>query len=78
MSRLEWMNEALCREVGSELFFPENLGTIAEARKVCSLCNVQTECLEYALEAKVDGIWAGTTPTQRQKMKGAAYRQLAS
>jgi WhiB family redox-sensing transcriptional regulator len=72
------MDEALCREVGSELFFPDNHGTIAEAKKVCSLCSVSTECLEYALTFTVEGIWAGTTPTQRNKMKGAAYRKLAS
>lgn len=78
MSRLEWMDDALCREVDQDLFFPENPIESQRARKICASCRVRSECLEYALETRVDGIWGGTTAVQRQKMRGAAYRRLAS
>lgn len=78
MSRLQWMDEALCQEVGLDIFFPETNGESLEARKICSLCNVKDECLEYAMQANVVGVWGGTTSDQRQKMKRAAYRKLAA
>lgn len=78
MSRLEWMDGALCIEIGQDLFFPENPVDSQRARKVCGSCRVRAECLEYALETRVHGIWGGTTAVQRQNMRGAAYRRRAS
>lgn len=78
MAGLEWMGEALCREVDFNLFFPEDPVQSQQARRVCSRCPVRQDCLTYALENPVWGVWGGTTLPQRQKMRGAAYRQLAS
>ena len=70
MTSLEWMNNALCRQVDYELFFPEGGGGSVTARKVCGRCEVKTECLSYALEfPSMIGIWGGTTAKQRQKLK---------
>lgn len=42
----------------------------AEAKAVCSGCPVRVECLEYALKEDMSyGIWGGTTPTERKRMK---------
>jgi WhiB family redox-sensing transcriptional regulator len=65
---LEWMDDALCREIDAELFFPENT-TPSAARKACALCTVQTECLEYALQRPVMGVWGGTTEKERQRLR---------
>lgn len=78
MSRLDWMRDGLCQQVDPDLFFPEGHGSTRDAKRVCAVCPAQDPCLEYALTHKVDGIWAGTTPSQRRQMKGAAYRPLAS
>lgn len=76
---LQWMDDALCREIDGELFFPDERVVPHEARKACRLCTVQAECLEYALEHNVEGVWAGTTALQRREIKrGVAYRQRAS
>lgn len=75
---LEWMDGARCREVDTEIFFPPPGGNNAHALRVCRRCEVQQECLEYALSTPVMGVWGGTTSRQRQQMKGAAYRQRAS
>lgn len=78
---LEWMNDALCAQVGTEIFFPERGGNPREALQVCKACTVRDDCLNHALELKatsplnVTGIWGGTTERQRHKIgrtKGAA------
>lgn len=65
---------AECRKVEDpDLFFPD--GKVSEAnslpiaRSICEGCIYRKECLEYALSFEIfDGIWAGTTPTQRKRM----------
>jgi WhiB family redox-sensing transcriptional regulator len=65
-----WMSQALCAEVGTEMFFPEYGQSPRHAKMICSRCNVQRECLEYALsESTVYGVWGGTTETDRRRMK---------
>jgi WhiB family redox-sensing transcriptional regulator len=78
------MNDALCAEIGTEVFFPEPNRNPAQAIAVCKRCPVRHECLEHALDLdeishiRITGIWGATTAKQRQAMKGAAYRQHAS
>lgn len=65
------------------LFFPDKGKNFREARRVCHgspatetdravpPCPVLDECLTYALSFEpegVDGIWAGTTPSERRNM----------
>lgn len=74
MPGLQWMDNALCREIDAEMFFPPPNKVPHDAKKACRLCEVRAECLEYALtQGHVDGVWGGTTPRERQQiMKGAA------
>lgn len=71
MLPLKWMDDALCREVGQELFFPEHASEISEPKQTCSLCTVRSECLDYALSLPfvVEGVWGGTTERQRRKLR---------
>jgi WhiB family redox-sensing transcriptional regulator len=69
MTPYEWMSEALCLEIDSTLFFPDEPNAYTEGKKACELCTVKTQCLEYALKLDVVGIWGGTTETERRKMK---------
>lgn len=54
-------------------FFADNwrgnakLLAVAESKRICTFeCEVNVECLEYALAAEIDdGIWGGTTPEER-------------
>ena len=71
----DWRDQASCREVGHTVFFPEGevwpAGIVGNALKVCRACPVQAECLEYALtNDERYGIWGGTLPSERAKMKG--------
>lgn len=67
-----WKDEALCAEVGGDMFFPEKGGSIRDAKKICESCDVRAQCLQYALDNHEDfGIWGGKSPRQRQKLRAA-------
>lgn len=70
MKRPEWMDEALCREVDPELFFPEKGCFGRDAIRVCAKCPVQPECLDWALERReLDGVWGGFTANERRHLR---------
>lgn len=73
-----WKDQAVCREVDGDLFFPDpgRNDLVREARRVCSNCPVATSCLQWALDHREDeGVWAGTTPGERRVMRGLAPKQ---
>ena len=49
---LPWEDIAACRAVpnAADLFFSEDIGDIAAAKRVCADCSVLAECLEAALD----------------------------
>lgn len=67
----EWQEQAACREVDPDLFFPvaHTYGwrkQTAAAKKVCSRCPVQPACLEWALETgQRAGVWGGLAEGER-------------
>lgn len=71
-TNLRWQKEALCAEVGQEIFYPERGSNIREARTVCGQCPVRRPCLLDALEHMDDfgagrhGIWGSTSHDQRE------------
>lgn len=72
----EWKWDAACQGMGPEIFYLEPYQTadndrrLQEARQVCGKCLVRVECLRYALDNCIGtGIWAGTTPAQRKKLR---------
>ncbi|MDR0505030.1 MAG: WhiB family transcriptional regulator [Bifidobacteriaceae bacterium] len=67
---LAWQELALCPQTDPEAFFPEKGGSTREAKRICSACEVQRECLEYALaHDERFGIWGGTSERERRKIK---------
>jgi len=57
-----WENSAACRSIPNapEVFFSEDLGEIAAAKRICSECAVLADCLEQALERREPwGVWGG-------------------
>lgn len=70
---LEWQERALCAQTDPEAFFPEKGGSTREAKKVCLVCEVRAECLEYALENDERfGIWGGMSERERRKLRKRA------
>ena len=47
---LAWQAEALCAQTDPEAFFPEKGGSTRDAKRVCGVCPVREECLQYAMD----------------------------
>jgi WhiB family transcriptional regulator, redox-sensing transcriptional regulator len=68
-----WQERALCAQTDPEAFFPEKGGSTREAKKICTGCEVKSECLEYALEHDERfGIWGGLSERERRRLKREA------
>lgn len=79
-------NDAACNGQDPRYFFPEGhmrsasyRAAKAISRRLCEACPITSQCLDYALTetveadneaAWVDGMWAGTTPQQREELRG--------
>jgi WhiB family redox-sensing transcriptional regulator len=57
------------------LFFPDSYGLrhrkqVREAKDTCVGCPALAECLEWAVGIpSLEGIWAGTTPPERRRIR---------
>lgn len=70
---LAWQSDSLCAQTDPEAFFPEKGGSTRDAKKICSTCEVRTQCLEYALENDERfGIWGGLSERERRKLRKRA------
>lgn len=78
-SRQPWMDEALCAQVGWQMFFPSKGQPAAPAKRVCQMCPVQVECLQFALDhAVAHGIWGGTSEADRRRLAWKATPALTT
>jgi WhiB family redox-sensing transcriptional regulator len=74
-NRAGWWSRAACSTADPELFFPISVAgpssrQVARAKAVCSCCQIQQACLDYALSsASVQGIWGGTTEAERRRLR---------
>ena len=69
------MEDANCAGLDSEFFFPPtdifNREDRIQFARVCGPCPVQDVCLEWALIHERYGVWAATTPRDREKMRSS-------
>jgi WhiB family redox-sensing transcriptional regulator len=73
-----WMEQAACKGEPISLFFIDEreirIGP-ERAKRVCEICPVRTQCLDYAIEAPIDfGIWGGLTARERERRRSGARR----
>jgi WhiB family transcriptional regulator, redox-sensing transcriptional regulator len=65
----EWMAGGKCREVPPSVFFPSDGLGVQAAQRICAECPVSEECLEYALENRIDhGVWGGRSERERRRI----------
>lgn len=65
----KWMAEGNCAAKPPSLFFPSDGVGVERAKRVCEDCPVLTQCLEYAIENRIDhGVWGGTSERQRRRI----------
>jgi WhiB family redox-sensing transcriptional regulator len=72
-----WRDSALCLQtVHADKWFPEKNASDngAEAKRICGMCEVQPECLAFALAQEFDmpGIWGGLSRDKRRKLRKKA------
>jgi len=71
-----WTLDALCAQVGPELWFPEQSGPNLAAKAVCARCDVRAECLAFALATnQAFGVWGGLSAVERRALTvgGASF-----
>jgi WhiB family transcriptional regulator, redox-sensing transcriptional regulator len=69
-SKPEWMEKAACRGEPSSLFFPPSGVVSKRARSICSSCEVQVQCLAYAMATPdLVGTWGGTSQRARKSLR---------
>lgn len=64
-----WHDNAACRGLAAEIFFPQDEEGVDAARSVCGECPVREDCLEYSLAVREkDGVWGGFTERERRSL----------
>ncbi|RXS78884.1 WhiB family transcriptional regulator [Streptomyces sp. TM32] len=85
MTRRDWRDQALCREVDPDEFVPDvcHPGIVAELKAICGRCPVAKTCLtealaeEHGMPAQLRcGIRGGTTPRERHAIANRRKRSL--
>lgn len=71
LNREPWQERGVCRQVDiGDMFFPDKGGSTKEAKRICAVCPVAAECLQYALDHDERfGIWGGFSERERRRMK---------
>lgn len=71
--------EALCKEIGTEIFFPDLSESYLSyyAKRVCNKCPIINECRDYAIaNPELIGIWGGTSARQRDQIRRDNGRRI--
>lgn len=64
-----WRERALCAQTDPDVFHPELGESTAAALRICSLCEVRLECLDFALATGQEwGVWGGMTQSARTRL----------
>jgi WhiB family redox-sensing transcriptional regulator len=71
-----WRRQALCAgHPDRGAWFSDDRAAAQRAKAVCRACPVRSECLSFALSTGPhDGIWGGTTPYERRRLRRLAQR----
>ena len=70
-----WMARGNCRYEPPSTFFPSDGVGVEAAKRLCETCSVKEQCLEYALENRIDhGVWGGLSEDERRALKRRTAR----
>ncbi|MEX1106554.1 MAG: WhiB family transcriptional regulator [Ilumatobacteraceae bacterium] len=73
-----WMSAGNCRNYPPAVFFPSDGVGVDRARKICADCPVLGQCLEYALEQRIEhGVWGGCSERERRRILKRRRQDLA-
>lgn len=64
---------ASCAGIDTDVFYPNqdvfSTEELAMVKRVCTECPVMEACLEWALVHERYGVWGGTVPVERQRIR---------
>lgn len=64
-------SQAACQNSADpSIFDGEELLPTIQAKKICSTCPISQLCLAWGIANEEFGIWGGTTPAERKKLRG--------
>ena len=81
---MTWRDRAACIGIDTEIFFAtaprgahrrdgeEAARDRESAKRVCRVCPVADECLEWAIKHGEHGVWGGTDEDDRRRMRWGA------
>jgi WhiB family redox-sensing transcriptional regulator len=78
---MAWQQDAACAGVGSDVFLPDrhDVDLVKEAQRLCAMCPVQRECLEWAQNRpEYFGTWGGMSEHKRKKMRTERNREAVA
>ena len=75
----DWMDDAACKGMDTNIFFPERGESCEEAKAICRRCPVNDDCREYALSmgSRIQGVWGGTSDRGRRSDRSGRGRVYA-
>jgi hypothetical protein len=69
---LLWFDKANCKGTDTDSFFIEKGEAYPpELKRVCSVCSVKKDCLDFAVKYNTLGFWGGTSEMDRRQMRVA-------
>jgi WhiB family redox-sensing transcriptional regulator len=80
---MSWETNARCNDHDPEIFFDPRVRFERRAKAICGRCDVRTDCLLFALQARVEyGVWGGLNGKERRTIlrrsaKQADLREMA-
>jgi WhiB family redox-sensing transcriptional regulator len=71
--RASWRDDALCAQVDTgDIFYPPKGASSRDAKRLCGLCEVRQQCLDFALTTEERyGIWGGLSERERRRIRQA-------
>jgi len=65
-----WQDNAACKDADSSIFLSGVTSRVNQAKAICATCNVQEECLSFALyhEDFEPHVYGGFTGEERRKL----------
>lgn len=70
----EWSSDGLCRKNSPKIF--DLRERILQAKFLCDMCPVKSDCLIFALIYDEYGVWGGTTKNEREKKFSKEYKEF--
>lgn len=74
---MPWAIHAACRDVDTNVFYPERGKSPEPAKAICAECPVIAECLDHAIVTReLVGVWGGKSEHERRRLRFERRQRL--